>query len=46
MPPHAKRALLLISKTLMNLSNGVMFGKKEVCWQKMSAIILIASERF
>eukprot|EP00009_Paramoeba_aestuarina_P005955 CAMPEP_0201507994 /NCGR_PEP_ID=MMETSP0161_2-20130828/1471_1 /ASSEMBLY_ACC=CAM_ASM_000251 /TAXON_ID=180227 /ORGANISM="Neoparamoeba aestuarina, Strain SoJaBio B1-5/56/2" /LENGTH=627 /DNA_ID=CAMNT_0047902501 /DNA_START=52 /DNA_END=1935 /DNA_ORIENTATION=- len=29
MPAGAKRALLLISKTLMNLSNGVKFGKKE-----------------
>ncbi len=28
--PNAKRALLLISKTLMNLSNGVKFGNK-VC---------------
>ena len=27
--PSAKRALLLITKTLMNLSNGVRFGKKE-----------------
>eukprot|EP00008_Paramoeba_atlantica_P002354 CAMPEP_0201502736 /NCGR_PEP_ID=MMETSP0151_2-20130828/84294_1 /ASSEMBLY_ACC=CAM_ASM_000257 /TAXON_ID=200890 /ORGANISM="Paramoeba atlantica, Strain 621/1 / CCAP 1560/9" /LENGTH=257 /DNA_ID=CAMNT_0047896357 /DNA_START=1874 /DNA_END=2647 /DNA_ORIENTATION=+ len=26
---NAKRALLLITKTLMNLSNGVSFGKKE-----------------
>mmetsp|Transcript_32094 Transcript_32094/g.89858 ORF Transcript_32094/g.89858 Transcript_32094/m.89858 type:complete len:784 (-) Transcript_32094:879-3230(-) len=29
LPPKAKRALLLISKMLMNLSNGVKFGKKE-----------------
>eukprot|EP00008_Paramoeba_atlantica_P011845 CAMPEP_0201490592 /NCGR_PEP_ID=MMETSP0151_2-20130828/26649_1 /ASSEMBLY_ACC=CAM_ASM_000257 /TAXON_ID=200890 /ORGANISM="Paramoeba atlantica, Strain 621/1 / CCAP 1560/9" /LENGTH=623 /DNA_ID=CAMNT_0047876593 /DNA_START=35 /DNA_END=1906 /DNA_ORIENTATION=- len=37
---EAKRALLLISKTLMNLSNGVKFGKKEQFMTPMNDFIV------
>ena len=36
---EARRALILISKSLQNLSNGIKFGKKETYMEKMNVFI-------
>ncbi|MDP2439718.1 MAG: hypothetical protein Q8P67_28545, partial [archaeon] len=38
-PPHSARCLVLISKTLQNLANGVLFGQKEPFMEPLNPFI-------